>query len=168
MILVSSCLLGLYAKYDGTITNTASLLLKYSHWGQYIPICPEQQGGLSTPRQPAEIIGGTGAEVLKGDKLVRNALGEDVTAQFIKGAQQALEFTKLVFVNAAILKEQSPSCGKHLIHNGEFVGNLIPGQGVTVALLTNHQIPVYSEQELSEELLLNLLTQSREMGQKQA
>lgn len=159
MILVSACLLGLYAKYNGTLKNFNSLLIKHSRRGQYLPICPEQQGGLATPRAPSEIVGGTGLDVLNGNKLVLNVRGENVTAQFIRGAQQALEFTNLFKVTAAILKEQSPSCGKKQIHNGEFRGILVPGQGVTAALLSEHQIPIYSELELTEHLLLDLLQQ---------
>ena len=66
MILVSSCLLGVHAKYDGTTSNKNELLMKYCHLGKYIPVCPEQLGGLRTPRNPVEILGGSGDDVLKG------------------------------------------------------------------------------------------------------
>jgi len=164
MILVSSCLLGLYAKYDGTMTNRMQLVTKYSYLGQYVPVCPEQQGGLATPRLPAEVRGGTGAEVLLGLKKVVNIQGEDVSAEFLVGAQQALELCRLLPITAAILKERSPSCGKYHIFNGEFKGILVPGQGVTAALLSENQVPIYSEEELTEELMARLLQVSRKVG----
>ncbi len=157
LIIVSSCLLGIYAKYDGSVSNKNELLLKYSHLGRYIPVCPEQLGGLPTPRPPAEIAEGSGESVLEGKARVRNILGEDVSSRFVKGAGQLLYITKAFPIKAAILKERSPSCGVHGIYDGTFSGSTKEGRGVAAALLKQNKIPVYSEEELTEELLRKLL-----------
>lgn len=158
LILVSSCLLGLYSKYDGNINNTNELLMEYSALGQYIPMCPEQMGGLPTPRQAAEIKFGTGEEVLQRKKIVINKDGEDVTDNFIKGAEQVLHLIKVFPVKAAILKERSPSCGVKTIYDGTFQRKRNIGQGVTTALLKQKGIPVYSEEELTRDMLRDLLS----------
>lgn len=158
MILVSSCLLGFDTKYDGG-NNANDLLMKYSHLGKYIPVCPEQMGGLSTPRKPAEITRGSGVDVIEGSSQVLNILGNDVTAQFAKGASIVLGMAEVFPVTAVILKERSPSCGSREIYDGKFRGKVIPGEGVTTALLRKHNIPVYSEEELTPALLERLLGQ---------
>lgn len=157
MILVSSCLLGIYAKYDGTRTNENSLLMKYKDRGKYIPVCPEQLGGLCTPRHPVEIIGGSGEDVLKGQARTKNNHGEDVTTQFIRGAEQVLYIASNFPVQAAILKERSPSCGVSCIYDGSFSHLVRAGRGVAAAILNQRKIPLYSEEELTEELLQELL-----------
>jgi uncharacterized protein YbbK (DUF523 family) len=157
MILVSSCLLGVYAKYDGTMTNQNECLMKYCHLGKYIPVCPEQLGGLCTPRKPVELIGGSGCDVLCGSAKAENSLREDVTEQFRRGAEETLRLTRIFPVRAAILKERSPSCGVHKIYDGEFSHVLKEGSGVTAELLRQNGIEIYSEEDLSEELLRRLL-----------
>lgn len=147
MIIVSSCLLGIHAKYDGTLTNKNDLLIKYAHLGKYLPVCPEQLGGLPTPRPPAEIT---------GDAVI-NSNGEDVTYQFKKGAQQCLYLASVFSVKAAILKERSPSCGVHKVYDGSFSQVVRDGKGITAALLSEIGIPVYSEEDLTKELLCELL-----------
>ena len=156
MIIVSACLLGLNAKYDGT-TNTQALLQKYSSSEKFIPVCPEQLGGLPTPRVSAEIIEGTGQDVLLGRCVVQGEQGEVVTPQFIQGAKEVLKIVRMTKVTAAILKERSPSCGVNYIYDGSFSHCKIPGQGVTAALLKEHNIPIYSEVGLTEECLVGLL-----------
>ena len=101
MIIVSACLLGLNTKYDGT-TNTHPLLQKYSSAGKFIPVCPEQLGGLPTPRAPVEIIDGTGQDVLRGRCQVQGEQGGVVTSQFIQGAVEVLKILEMVTVTAAI------------------------------------------------------------------
>ncbi len=147
MNMVSSCLLGLSGKYDGTVTNKNDLLMKHISLGKYLPICPEQLGGLPTPRPPVEITGG----------LAINNKGQDVTAQFIKGAEQCLYLAGLFPVKAAILKERSPSCGVREIYDGTFSQVVRQGKGLTAVLLADRGIPVYSEEDLTEELLCKLL-----------
>lgn len=156
MIIVSACLLGLNTKYDGT-ANAYAMIQKYSSTGQFIPVCPEQLGGLSTPRVPVEIIDGTGQDVLDGRCEVQGKQGDVVTPQFILGAIEILKIVEMVKVTAAILKERSPSCGVNHIYDGSFTHHIMPGQGVTAALLREHNIPLYSEKGLTEEQLVDLL-----------
>jgi len=156
MILVSACLLGLNTKYNGE-SNAHSLIQRYSSSGKLIPVCPEQLGGLPTPREPVEIINGSGHEVLIGRCLTQGESGEVVISQFIKGANEVLKIAEMLNVTAAILKERSPSCGVNYIYDGSFAHRIIPGQGVTAALLREHKIPLYSEEDLTEELLKELL-----------
>jgi len=160
MIIVSACLLGLNAKYDGT-TNAHALIRKFSSVGRYIPICPEQLGGLPTPRVPVEIIEGTGQDVLAGLCAVQGEQGEVVTPQFVRGANEVVKIVKMIKVTAAILKERSPSCGVNYIYDGSFSHYRKQGQGVTAAILIAHNIPVYSEEDLTEEKLKDLLDNDR-------
>ncbi|MZP30206.1 DUF523 domain-containing protein [Heliobacterium undosum] len=153
MILVSSCLLGIRSKYDGS-QNTVDSLLDLCRRGLIIPVCPEQLGGFTTPRPPVELQGeGGGDAALDGRAKAVNGDGVDVTDGFIEGARQTLRIARLFGATAAILKERSPSCGVHLIYDGAFAGNRIAGQGVAAALLRREGIPVYSEEDLTEELL---------------
>lgn len=156
MIIVSSCLLGLNTKYDGK-SNDHTLIRKYISAGKFIPVCPEQLGGLPTPRPPVEIIAGTGQDVLAGRCVVQGEQANDVTQQFIRGAQETVKIVAMGKVTAAILKERSPSCGVNLIYDGTFSHNTRPGQGVTAAILKEHNLPIYSEAELTEETLVKLL-----------
>lgn len=157
MILVSSCLLGIHSKYDGSLNNQHDLLMKYSHLGQYLPVCPEQLGGLQTPRKPVEIIGGTGSDVLAGTARTENTESVNLTSEFIKGAQETYRLTKIFPIKAAILKERSPSCGVHQIYDGGFRHVIREGSGVTAELLRQNGIEVFSEEDLTEELLVRLL-----------
>lgn len=145
MKLVSACLAGCHCRYDqGSLPHDAILDLIRS--GGAVPVCPEQMGGLTTPRLPAEIIGGSGEDVLDGRARVVNSAGEDVTAQFLAGAQEALRMAQAVGATEAILKERSPSCGSAAIYDGTFSGHRIPGMGVTAALLRRHGVCVSSEE----------------------
>jgi uncharacterized protein YbbK (DUF523 family) len=136
-ILISACLAGMNCKYDGE-NNLHPEILKLVESGRAVLICPEQMGGLPTPRLPSEIIG----------KNVFNTAGEDVTAQFTKGAQEALRLAKLYNITQAILKESSPSCGVHNIYDGTFSGNKIKDSGFTTRLLQAKGIKISSEEEL--------------------
>lgn len=156
MILVSSCLLNNPVRYSGD-GNPCPLLIQYRDCGHFIPICPECAGGLPTPRPPSEIRGGSGEDVWQGQAQVINDQGVNVTANFKQGALAYLHYLQEQQITAAILKERSPSCGSKLIYDGSFQGRRIPGQGVTAALLRKQQIPIYSEEDLTEELLQQLL-----------
>lgn len=136
-IIVSACLLGINCKYNGGNNHNPQMdrVLKQYH---VIPVCPEQLGGLRTPRPPAEI---------KNNKVVRQN-GEDVTAYFEKGAQETLGIAILFSVKTAILKDKSPSCGKNFIYNGNFEEQLIKGEGITTSLLLENNIRIVSENEL--------------------
>ncbi len=139
VVLVSACLLGVRCRYDGT-SNPASELLDRSDIC-VVPVCPEQLGGLPTPRPPAWFTGGTGEDVLEGRARVVNANGEDVTDRFLAGARQTLEIARLTGARRAILKEKSPSCGSCMVYCD---GKRVAGQGVTAALLRRAGLEVLS------------------------
>lgn len=152
-ILVSTCLLGINTKYSGGNNTNKKIieLLKNKNY-TLIPVCPEQLGGLTTPREPAEIRQGTAADVLERDAKVFNKHGADVTEQFVRGAQQTLEIAKLYACRGAILKSKSPSCGCGFIYDGSFSGKLKEGNGVTAQLLMENGIAVMNEEEFEEKL----------------
>ena len=137
--LVSACLAGRCCRYDGR-ANEHPLCRQLVQKGLAIPVCPECDGGLPTPRPPAEI---------QGDRVI-TCQGQDVTEAYEKGAQIALETAQKFGISKAILKARSPSCGSGQIYDGTFSHRLVPGIGVTCALLNSHGIQVYSEEELAE------------------
>ncbi|WP_328595057.1 DUF523 domain-containing protein [Actinomadura macrotermitis] len=148
-ILVSSCLLGRPVRYDGAGKPVRDAL--FEGWraeGRLVPFCPEVAGGLPVPRPPAEIVGGGGAEVLDGTARVVTDTGADVTGAFLRGARLALDTARRAGARVAILKEGSPSCGSHRVHDGTFSGRKVAGDGVTAALLEREGIRVFSEDEL--------------------
>lgn len=149
MLLVSACLAGVECRYDGG-HNLVEEIQQWVKEGKAILICPEQLGGLTTPRSPAEIIGGTGADVLSGRAMVMDCTGKDVTKEFVTGAYQTLKIAQRVEAKKAFIKESSPSCGGRLIYDGTFQGNKKLGEGVTAALLKMHGIEVFSEQEFRD------------------
>lgn len=150
MILVSACLVGCRCRYDQG-AKPYDPVIALVREGKALPVCPEQMGGLPTPRLPAEIVGGDGDDVLDGRARVVNAAGEDVTDQFLAGAREALRMAEAAGAKAAVLKERSPSCGSAAIYDGTFQGAVRPGQGVTAALLRRHGIAVFSEETWTEE-----------------
>ncbi|WP_432356035.1 DUF523 domain-containing protein [Sporosarcina sp. A2] len=149
MILVSSCLAGLQVRYNGThcLNHRISKLIEE---GQAIPVCPELLGGFSTPREPAEIIGGNGEDVLDGKAKVVEKSGKDVTELYIKGAYTTLKKAKDVNATVVVLKEYSPSCGSSTIYNGKFLGEKVAGNGVTTALLRRNGLQVISEEQFAD------------------
>ena len=149
MILVSSCLAGLEVRYNGT-HSLNSKIRKLVEENKAITICPELLGGFSTPREPAEIIGGDGEDVLNGKAKVIEKSGRDVTEIYIKGAYATLEKAKKINATIVVLKENSPSCGSLMIYNGEFKGKKIIGNGVTSALLKRNGLQVISEEQFDE------------------
>lgn len=160
MILISACLLGLNTKYNGK-SNYNELLVKYSHLGRYIPVCPEQLGGLSTPREPSEIINNLEECCPDGFYKVVTQSGKDNTSNFISGAEQVLHITRSFPVSAAILKENSPSCGVNMIYDGTFSKRLVHGSGITASYLKANAVPVYIETEITEELLKKLMEEDK-------
>lgn len=152
MYLVSACLLGVKSKYDGGEHYSPSLAKWVTSGEKVCPVCPEQLGGLPTPRQPCEITGGDGSKVwTKQAKVIRKD-GKEVTEELIRGARQTLKLARILNIKEAILKEGSPSCGVHEIRDGTFKGRWIKGEGVTTSLLKVNGIKVYSHKELYEEL----------------
>lgn len=133
-ILVSACLLGVACRYDGKskpVEYVAKLLSKHN----LIPVCPEQLGGLSTPRVPSE---------RKGDRVI-NSEKKDVTFEYKKGAEEALRLAKIFNCSLAILKAKSPSCGCGQIYDGNFSKTLIDGNGITTDLFLKNGIRVFTE-----------------------
>ncbi len=138
MIVVSACLAGLNTRYDGTSRVDEEVVSLLSS-GRAIPVCPEQLGGLPTPRPRAEIEAGDGRDVLSGRARVVSEHGEDLTERFVKGAYEVLKLVELMGVEEAILKDGSPSCGVNFINRG---GERTRGTGVTSALLALKGIKV--------------------------
>ena len=133
-ILISACLLGCACRYDGASKpHPAAVTLAARH--QLVPVCPEQLGGLPTPRPPAERVG----------ERVLTQTGGDVTDNYRRGADQAMLLCKLNGCEAAVLKEKSPSCGCGAVYDGTFTGTLTAGDGVTAEVLKAAGIPVYGE-----------------------
>lgn len=137
MILVSACLCGINCKYNGT-NNYNEKIFNLVKDGNAIPICPEQLGGLSTPRIPSEI---------KNNRVI-NKEGIDVTDNFKKGANEVLELCKKLNITKVILKSKSPSCGKGLIYSGNFDGKLVEGNGILADILLKNNIEVINSDEL--------------------
>ena len=136
-LLVSACLLGCRCRYDGA-AREHPLAGELARRHTLVPVCPEQLGGLPTPRSPAER---RGERVVTGD-------GADVTAQYRRGAEETLRLCRLLGCEAAVLKERSPSCGRGAVYDGTFSGALVSRDGVTAALLAAHGIPVYGESRI--------------------
>ena len=149
-ILVSRCLLGHRVRYDGGASGPFDQLQQWLDEGRIVPLCPEVAGGLPTPRAAAEIPGGQGAHVLDGQASVITTEGEDVSAQFLDGARQALALVQRHGIRVAVLKANSPSCGNLLTYDGTFSGVKVSGEGVTAALLKRHGVQVFSELELPQ------------------
>jgi uncharacterized protein YbbK (DUF523 family) len=141
MIIVSACLCGTNCKYNGE-NNLNEDVLKLLAEGKAIPVCPEQLGGLSTPRPTMEISGGTGADVLDGSARVLSSEGTDATENFIRGAREVLGIAKAAGAREAVLKAKSPSCGCGLVYDGTFSGRLTEGNGVTSEMLMRNGIKV--------------------------
>ena len=140
-LLISRCLLGDPCRYDGKSRPLAAETLQALR-ARYdlIPVCPEVLGGLPTPRTPSE---------RQGDRVVMKT-GADVTEEYRRGAEAALQTAQENQVCAAVLKERSPSCGKGKIYDGSFTGALTNGNGVTAEILMNAGFTVYGESEIEK------------------
>ena len=138
-ILISACLLGCRCRYDGA-SKPQPWIAALAERHTLVPVCPEQLGGLSTPRPPAERC---------GVRVVTRA-GGDVTAQYRRGAEEALRLCRLLGCDTALLKERSPSCGSGAIYDGTFTGTVTAGDGVTAELLRKNGIPVYGETQADQ------------------
>ncbi len=144
--LVSACLIGLCCRFDGCHHRCPTVEILVRRF-RAVPVCPEQLGGLPTPRPPAEIApGGNGDLVLQQKAEVYFLTGEEVTDRFVRGAEQVLLLARLYTPDGIILKEGSPSCGSHRIYDGSFQGRAKDGMGVTAALLRREGFDVYSEE----------------------
>lgn len=140
-LVISACLLGVSCRYDGDAKPLdRSVLDRLRERWELVPVCPEQLGGLETPRPPAE---------RQGDRIVADT-GRDVTAQYRRGAAQALYLAQLFGADTALLKQRSPSCGSGTIYDGSFSGALTAGSGVTAEAFAAAGITVFGESEVEK------------------
>ena len=162
-IMVSACLAGENCKYNGG-NNRNEKVLRLMADNEAITVCPEQMGGLMTPRVPAEVCSvkkqqmehgemtTAAAETDSADECMERRVlakdGTDVTEQFQRGAQEALKLAQLFGCKCAVLKSRSPSCGSGVIYDGTFTGTKIAGDGITAELLKEYGIKVFSEEKL--------------------
>ncbi|SCC29270.1 Uncharacterized conserved protein YbbK, DUF523 family [Kosakonia oryzendophytica] len=148
-ILVSACLMGFKVRYNGS--EKAALQETLQRWQQenrLIIHCPELAAGLAVPRQPAEIVSGNGADVMRGSARILENSGHDVTAHYQLAAWLALQAAQHARCSAALLTDGSPTCGSQFIYDGTFSGTQQPGMGVAAALLEQHGIRVFSAEQL--------------------
>lgn len=148
--LVSACLAGVPCRYDGRPLPDAAVVAAVRD-GRAVPLCPEELGGMSTPRPPAEIVGGDGADVLDGLARVLDARGADVTAAVLLGARRVADEARRRGIGRAVLQDRSPSCGCGCIHDGSFSGRTTPGDGVLTALLKRHGLTVEARRGVVED-----------------
>ncbi len=137
MKLCSACLLGIKCRYDGK-SKPHKKIIELSTKEQLIPVCPEELGGESTPREPREI---------KNGKVFTKS-GVDVTENMKNGALKTLALTKKFDIKSAILKSKSPSCGCGKIYDGNFSDTLIDGDGITTKILKENGIEILTENDL--------------------
>lgn len=133
-VCVSACLLGCNCKYNGG-NNLNDKVVRFVKDKDVVPVCPEQLGGLPTPRTPSEIVNGR----------VTTKDGKEVDAAFRRGALLAAQEAVSAGVELAILKSRSPSCGAKQIYDGTFTGTLIDGKGVFAQALAERGIPIIDE-----------------------
>lgn len=141
MILVSACLVGINCKYSGG-NNFNQKIFDLVKEGKAIPICPEQLGGLKTPRKPVEL------KVIDGKRYAIDNEGNDVTENFERGAIEVLKLAKSLNINKAILQPRSPFCGVNKIYSGNFDNKLIDGNGILADLLIENGIEVFTPDEI--------------------
>ena len=142
-ILISACLIGENCKWDGTNNRNQGVLefmKKMEGKAEFHPVCPEQLGGLPTPRAASEIH--------MPDEAVINTEGEDVTGEFLLGADAALQTAKKYGCEIAILKDRSPSCGSNGVYDGSFSHKLREGMGKTAAVLAGYGLKVHGESQI--------------------
>jgi uncharacterized protein YbbK (DUF523 family) len=146
-LVVSACLLGLSTRFDGghkSFEAVNALARRFV----LVPVCPEQLGGLPTPRTPAEVQEGESAE--RGTLVVRDRDGVDVSDSFQRGADAVVTIAALVGARAAVLKARSPSCGVHRTYDGTFTGRTRPGRGVAASALERAGLHLYTEEDIAE------------------
>lgn len=140
-MLISACLLGLSCRYSGDgypVPGLDALLEEF--FLHPVPVCPEQLGGLPTPRPPAERV---------GDRVLTRT-GEDVTDAFRRGAEETAALALRLGCRCALLKARSPSCGSGGIYDGSFIGKQVPGDGVAAQALKGAGLPVFDEEHLED------------------
>lgn len=136
-ILVSACLLGIDSKYNGD-NNKNEKIINLMDKYILIPFCPEIMGGLSTPREPSEII----------DNNIITKSGNNVTENFIKGAKESLKLAEMYNIKTAVMKSRSPSCGYKKIYDGTFTSTITDGNGITAELFLKNGIKILTEDDI--------------------
>lgn len=147
MQLFSACLVGIKCAYDGKDRFNGKAKDLFDK-GLVIPVCPEQLGGLPTPRDKREVKGGKGRQVLEGKGKVVDMSGRDMTEHALKGAEETLKIAKQLGIREFVGKARSPSCGSGKIYDGTFSGALVKGDGVTAALLKKNGIKTINDDDL--------------------
>jgi len=148
-ILVSACLMGFKVRYNGSEKQAIEeTLARWQQEGRLVIHCPELAAGLPVPRLPAEINGGNGMDVMQGAARIQESDGTDVTEHYQLAAWLALRAAQEAGCGAALLTDGSPTCGSSTIYDGSFRGQRQRGMGVAAALLAEHGVKVFSEQEL--------------------
>lgn len=132
-IIVSACLAGLECRYD-CASQERAFIRELVEKGEAIPVCPEQMGGLPTPRPPAEI---------QGERVI-SVEGKDVSYEYARGAREALKIAELIGAREALLKSKSPMCGSGKVYDGSFQGKLVEGDGIFTRLLKKKGLKVTS------------------------
>lgn len=150
VMMVSACLAGVACVYDGTHNRHPHFVGLFRNRNVFL-FCPEVLGGMGMAHPPSEIAGGDGFAVLEGKARVVSKDGRDVTEFFILGAGKTLAFARKHHVKVAVMKARSPSCGCGKIHDGTFTKTLVPGFGVTAALLKQNGIEVIADIEYLED-----------------
>lgn len=150
-LLVSACLLGVACNHEGRGSRRA-VVEELGRRYRLIPVCPEVLGGLTTPRPAAELQGGDGEAVGRGEARVTNVEGEDVTLAYRRGAEAAVAVARAVGAEWAVLKARSPSCGASGVYDGTFSRRLVPGAGVAAAALRAAGLEVCSDEEAASAL----------------
>lgn len=138
-LLISACLLGRNCKYNGGNNYTPAVEALKERY-ELVPVCPECFGGLPIPHEPSERV---------GDRVLSRT-GQDVTAQFLSGAERTLEKAREAGCTLALLKERSPSCGCGAIYDGTFTGAVVPGNGVAAELLLKSGVKICGESRIGE------------------
>ncbi len=138
MVLVSGCIVGIHCRYNGSTDIKEDVMQRLKEIN-LVPLCPEQLGGLPTPRPRAWISSGDGGDVLSGRSSIITETGEDVTDNFIRGAKEVEMIVKLLGIKSAYMKSKSPSCGFGKIWNGD---KLVDGNGVCTALLVQNNVEI--------------------------
>ena len=151
-IMVSACLLGLPTDYQGSTKNQSDYLISIAKQFNVVPFCPEQLGGLPTPRIPSEIEAGDAAGTWCGHRCVRRQDGEDVTAEFKRGAEITLAIARLVNPRMFVMKDRSPSCGVNLVYDGSFSHIQVSGVGLATFRLLEFGYKVCSGEDASVQI----------------
>lgn len=149
-ILISACLMGFNVRYNASHkAQLKETLARLHNENRLVIHCPELAAGLPTPRPPAEIVGGNGNDVLQETAIVRERTGNDATAHYQLAAWLALRAAREAGCDVALLTDGSPTCGSQTIYDGTFNGQRHTGMGVTAALLQQHGITVFSDQQVA-------------------